>query len=105
MVLVVCDRMISRTLEYKSASLVMFGGASLLVFLICGQVRSLPMGGSASVNIMSGGMCPSTTLRVDVSASSLCVTPVWDLILPICALSPMLSLVCMMSSASCRRFL
>jgi hypothetical protein len=78
---------------------------SLLVFRIWGQVLSPPTGGSASVKVMSGILCPSTTLRADVSASSLCVTPVRDLILPICVLYPMLSLVCMMLYANCRTYL
>ena len=38
-----------------------------------------------------------------MSASSLCVTSVCDLNLPICVLYPMLFRVCMMSCASCRR--
>ena len=41
-------------------------------------------------------------MRADVSASSLCVAPVCDLTLPMCVLYPMLSLVRMMSSASCK---
>ncbi len=101
----VYDRISLRKLEYESASLVICGGLSLLVFRVWGQVRSPHMGESASVNIMPGGVCPSTALRADVSASSLCVTPVWDFTLPICVLSPMLSLVCMMSPASYRRIL
>ncbi len=56
--------------------------------------------GSASVNIMSGVLCPSTTLRAVVSASSLCVTLVCDLTLPMCVVNLMLSLVCIMLSAS-----
>ena len=53
------------------ASLVMLGGVPLfLVFRVWGQVLSPPTGGSASVNIMSGVLYPST--------SSLCVTPVCD---------------------------
>ena len=101
----VCVRMSLRKLECKSASLVMIGGESLLVFRIRGQVLSPPTGGSALVNIMSGILYPSTTLRPHVSASSLCVTIVCDLTLPICVLCPMLSLVWMMSSAICRRCL
>ena len=52
-----------------------------------------------------GVLCPSTTLRAVVTASSLCVTPVFDLTLPMCVLYPRLSLVCMMVSANCRRCL
>jgi hypothetical protein len=94
-----------RRLERKSASLVMVGGESLSVFRVWGEVLSPLTGGSASVNIMSSILCSSTTLRAVVSASSLCVTHVWDSTFPICVLNPMLSLVCMMSSASCRRVL
>ena len=93
MVLDVCARMILRSQECRSANLVTLGGVSLLFLLIWGQVLSPPIGGSASVNVMSGVLCPSTTLRADVSASSLCVTPVCDLTLPMCVLYPMLSLV------------
>ena len=93
MVLDVCVRMSLRKLECRSANLATLGGVSFLVFLIWGQVRSPPTGGSASVNIMSRVLCPSTTLRAVVSASSLCVTPVCDLTLPMCVIYPMLSLV------------
>ena len=101
----VCVRMILRRLESRSANKVTLGGLSLLVLLIWGQVLSPPIGGYALVNIMSGVLCPSTTLRAVVSASSLCVTPVCDLTLPMCVLHPMSSLVWMMLSASCRRCL
>ncbi len=70
-----------------------------------GQVISPPKGGFASLNIMSGVLCPSTTLRAVVSASSLCVTPVCDLTLPMYVLYPLLPLVWMMSSANCKRCL
>ena len=106
MVLDVCVRMILRRLGCRSASLAKLGGVSFLVFLICGQVLSRPpIGGSASVNIMSGVLCSSSALRAAVSASSLCVTPVCDLTLAMCVLYPMLSLVWMILSASCRRCL
>ena len=75
-VLDVCHRMILRSLECRSANLVTLGGVSLLVLLIWGQVLGPPISGFASLNVMSGVLCPSTTLRADVSASSLCVTPV-----------------------------
>ena len=104
-VLDVCVLMSLRRLECKSDSLVMLGGVSFPFFLVWGQVLSPPMGGSASVNIMSGVLCSSTTLRATVSASSLCVTPVCNLTLPMCVLYPMLSLVCMMLSANWRRCL
>ncbi len=94
-----------RKLVCMSASLVELGGVSLRVFRICGHVLSPTMSGSASVHIMSGVLCPSTTLRAVVSASSLCVTLVCDLTLPRCVVNPMLSLVCKMLSASCRRCL
>ena len=104
-VLDVCVRMSLRKLECKSASLVILGGVPFPFFRVWGQVLSPPTGGSASVNIMSGVLCPSTTLRAAVSVSSLCVTPVCDLTLPVCVLYPMLSLVRMMLSASYRRCL
>jgi len=76
MVLDVCGRISLRRLVCKSASLVMLGGASLLVFPVCGHVLSPPTGECASVKIMTGVLCPSTLLLAVVSASSLCVTPV-----------------------------
>ncbi len=88
-VLDVCARMSLHTLECdKSASLVMLGGVPLPFVRVWGQVLSPPTGGSASVNIMSGVLCPSTTLRAAVSASALCVTPVFDLTLPMCIRIP-----------------
>ena len=105
MLLDVCVRMILRRLECRSAILVTLGVVSLLFLLIWGQVLSPPIGGSALVNVMSGVLCPSTTFRAVVSASSLCVTPVCNLTLPMCVLYPMSSLVWMMLSASCRRCL
>ena len=105
MVLDECVRMNLRKLECKSAKLVMLGGVSLLGFRIWGQILSPPTGGSTSVKIMSGVLCPSTTLQAAVFASSLCVTLVCDLALPMCVIYPKLSLVCMMVSANCRRCL
>ncbi len=104
-VLDVCVRIGLRRLVCRSASLVALDGVFLRVFRICGHVRSPPIGGSASVDIMSDVLCPSTTLRAAVSASSLCVIPVCDFTLPMCVVNPMLSLLCMMLSASCRRCL
>ena len=104
-VLGVCVRMSLRRLERKSASLVMIGGVPFPFFRVCGQILSPPTGGSASVKIMSGVLCPSVTLRAVVSASPLCVTPVCDITLPMCVLYLMLSLVYIMLSASCRRCL
>ena len=69
------------------------GGVSFLFFLVWAQVLSPPIGGSTSVNITSGVLCPSTTLKADVFASSLCVTPVCDLTLTMYVLDPKLSLV------------
>ncbi len=79
MVLDVCARISLRKLVFRSASLVKLGGVSLVVFRIYGHVLSPPTGGSALVNIMSGVLSPSTTLRAVVSASLLCMTPVCDL--------------------------
>ncbi len=101
----VCVQISLRKLVCRSASLIELGGVSLLAFRICGHVLSPPTGGFASVNIMSGVLCPVTTLRADVSDSSLCLTHVCDFTLPMCVVYPMLSLVCMMSSANCRRCL
>ena len=93
MVLDVCVRMIFCRLVCRSANLVTLGGVSMLAFLIWGQVLSPPIVGSASMNIMSGVLCPSTTMRSALSASSLCVTPVCDLTLPMYVLYPVLSLI------------
>jgi hypothetical protein len=62
----------------------MLGVASLLFPCIWGHFLSPLIGGSALVNVMSGVFFPSTTLRAAMSASSLCVTPVCDLTLPLC---------------------
>jgi len=104
-VLKLCVRMSFRMLECKSASLVMIGGVPFPFCRVWGQSLSPPTGRSASVNIMSGVLCPYTTLRAVVSASSLCATPVCEFTLPMCVLYPMLSLVCMMLSDCCRRCL
>ncbi len=99
MVLDVCVWISLRMLVCRF-SLVKLGCVSLMVFRICGHVLSHPTGGFASVNIMSSVLRPSTTLRAAVSASSLCVTPVCDLTLPMYVVNPMLSLVCVILSAS-----
>jgi len=104
-VLDVCVRMSLRKLECKSASLVMIGGVPFPFCRVWGQALSPPTGGSALVNVMSRVLCRSTTLRAAASASSLCVTPVCDFILPMCVLYLVLSLVRMMSSASFRKSL
>ena len=54
-----------------SAILMIWALLSSLVVLICGHVRNPPMGGSASVKIMSGRVLQSTTLRAPSSVSSL----------------------------------
>ena len=102
MLLGVCVRMSLCRLECRSARLCVLGVLSFLVPLIWGHVRSPLIGGSAYVNSMSGVFCPSTTPRAAASDSSLCVTPVCDLALPMCVLYPMLCLVRMMLSTSCR---
>jgi len=104
-VLGVCVRMSLRRLKCKSANWIMFGCMSVPLFRVWGQVLSPPTGGSASLKIMSGVLCPSTTLRADVPASSLCVTLVRYLTLSMCVLYPMLSLLGMILSANCRRCL
>jgi len=101
----VCVRISLCKLECRSAKLCVMGVLSFLIPRIWGHVLSPLIGGSASVNIMSGGLCPSTTPRAAVSASSLCVTPVCDLTLPMSVMYPMSSLVRMMLSTSCRRSL
>ncbi len=103
-VLGVCVRMSLCKLEWRSARFCMLGVVSFLVPRICGHVLSPLIGGSASTNVMSGVFFPSTTPRAAASASSLCLTPVCDLTLPMCVLYPKLSLVRTMSSASCRSF-
>ena len=45
---------------------------------------------------------PSITPRAAAPTSSMCVTPVCDLTLPMRVICPILSLVRMMSSASCK---
>ncbi len=80
----------------------MEGVLSLFVSRNLGHVRSPLIGGSAFVNMIYGVLCPSTTPRAAESASSLWVTPLCDLTLPMCVLYPELSLVRMMSSARCR---
>ena len=54
-----------------SAILMIWALLSSLVVLICGHVRNPPMGGSASVKVMSGRVLQSTTLRAPSSVSSL----------------------------------
>jgi hypothetical protein len=73
----VCVRMSLRRLECRSASLVTVGGVPFPFCRVWGQVLSPPTGGFAAVKIMSGALCPSATLRADVSASSLCTNSLW----------------------------
>jgi len=61
-------------LECRSARLYMLDGVSFLVPRIWEHVLSPLIGGFAYVNIMSGVLCPSTTMRAAVSASSLSVS-------------------------------
>jgi len=91
MLLGVCVRMSLCRLECRSARFCVLGVLSVLVPRIWGHVQSPLIGGFASVNIMSGVFCPSTTPRAAVSASSLCVTPVCDLTLPMCVVSHVIS--------------
>ncbi len=100
MVLDVCVWISLRRLLCRMIRMVEVGGVSLKVFRIWVHVLSPPTGGSASVNIMSSVLRPSTTLRAVVSTSSLCVPPVCDLTLPMCVVNLMLSLVCILLSAS-----
>jgi hypothetical protein len=84
--LVVCIWMSLCKLECRSARLCMLDGVSFFVPHSWGHVLSPLVGGSASVNIMSRDLCSFATLRAVVSASSLCVTHVCDLTLPMCVL-------------------
>ncbi len=93
MVLDVCVRMILRRIERGLTNFATLGGVLFYFFLIWGKVLSHLISGSVSMYVMSGVLCPSTTLRVDVSASSLYVTPAYDLTLPMRVLYPMLSRV------------
>jgi hypothetical protein len=74
-VLEVCVRVSLRRLEYRSASLVMVGGESLIVVRIWGQVLSPPTGGSALVNIMSGVFVSFDYIHV---GSCVCVVIMYD---------------------------
>ncbi len=58
-------------LVLRLVNLCMVSGLFGIVRRICGHVRRPPMGGSASVNMMSGGAVPSTTALATVSAVSL----------------------------------
>jgi len=100
-----CCLMILRRPECRLGSLVNMVAVSWLIVQSFGQDLSPYTGGSAHMNIMSGSLCPSTTLRAASSASSLCVTPVCDFTLPMCVLYSRVSLVLMMPSASFKRFL
>ena len=60
--------------------------------LICGHVRSPPIGGSASSKVMSGCLSPSTTDLAALSAVSLYSTSLRDFTFPICVFSCLWSL-------------
>ena len=94
-----------RRSNYRLCNLVCVLVVFWLVVQSCGQVLNPPKGGAAPVNVISGSMGHSTTLRTASSASSMCVTPVCDYTLPICVLYSRVSLVWMMSSAGFRRSL
>ncbi len=68
-------------------SFMMVSGLFGVVFLICGHVLRPPTGGSASSNVMSNGVSPSTTALAALSAASLYSMFVCDLTLPMCVLS------------------
>ena len=55
-----------------------------VVCIICGHFLIPPTGGSALVKVLLSGAWPSITFRAHVLASSLYVTPVRDVTLPIC---------------------
>jgi len=87
------DNLVSECVEYR------------LVVRCCGQVCSPPISRSALVNVMCGALWPSTIFQTAVSTSSLRVTPVSNLTLPMYVLYPVLSLVRIISSSSSRRSL
>ena len=89
-----------RRLDGSFDSLMIVRFLSLIVEKSCRQFRSPPIDGFASLKSMFGALCPSTKLRAAVSASSLCVTPVWDFTLPIYVLCPWASLVYIILSTS-----
>ena len=70
-VLGVCFRMSLCKLACSSARLCVVGVLSFLGTRSFGHVRSPLIGGSASVNVISGVLCPSTTPLAALSASSL----------------------------------
>ena len=55
--------------------------------LICGYVHRPPIGGSASLKVMSGKVLSVTTVLAALSAVSLYSTSVCDFAFPICVLS------------------
>ena len=70
-VVLLCLRMSFRKLVWRSGSLVVVMVLSGLWLWVVGHVRRPPMGGSASVNVMSGKISPSANLRAPASALSL----------------------------------
>jgi len=70
----------------------MFSGLFGGVCHICGHVRRPPIGGSASSNVLSGEVSPSTTALASLSAVSLYSTSVCDSTFPMCVFSSLESL-------------
>ena len=68
----VCVRMSLCKLACRSARLCMLNGVSFLVPRNWGHVLSPLIGGSASVNIMYGVLCPFATLRANVCFVVMC---------------------------------
>ena len=69
---------------------------------VCGHVQRPPMGGSAVVKVISGVLVPSTKPRAPASASSLWVTAMRDLTLPMYVVYPSSSRALMMLYATMR---
>ena len=90
---------------FMLVSFIMVSGLFGVVCLICGHIRRPPTGGSASLNVMSGGASPSTTALAALSAASLYSMSVCDLTLPMCVLSCFLSLALSSWSVRLRRSL
>ena len=71
----------------RLVSFLMVSGLVEGVCLICGHVRRPSIGGSASSNMMSGVVSPSTPALATLSAVSLYFTSVCDLTFPKCVFS------------------
>ena len=89
----------------KLVSVRMFSGLFRGVCLICGHVRRPPIGRSASSNMVSGVVSPSTTSLAAFSAVSLYFTSVCDLTSSICVLCRFEFLSRSSWCVSCRRSL